>query len=252
MSYVSDLSPNQRRNALGIIAAVQARGWPQKAAVIAIETALTESGMRMIASANVPASRRYPHDLLSWTTDGLGHDHASMGMFQQQTGYRWAPANHGHPVAPGQATMQQSTMSSPDGWGTPDELMDAGRSTAKFLEALARLDWRDETNWAAAQAVQHSAFGDGSSYRAQDARAAAIVAALWSTTITDMSEEDEMLIVRDAGVHNGGHGLPVLITGATHTVITDPDTAKTLIAVGAKQVTLPHEDYIRIRKGAVK
>lgn len=253
-SYLDQLTEHQRANALGIIAAVKARAWPAKAAVIAVETALTEAGMRIIASANVPASQRYPHDLLSWTSDGMGHDHASMGMFQQQTGYRWTPAGYGY-------AMNQTTMNSADGWGTPAELMNAQTSTSKFLNALARIDWLHKSNWVAAQDVQHSAYDGnprqannysreyGGNYHSQDTRAAAIVAALWPTTHT--FEEDEMLIVRDSGI-DGKHGWPVLITGATHTVITDHSSAQALVAVGAKQVTLPHADYIRIRKGAVK
>jgi LysM repeat protein len=38
------------------------------------------------------------------------------------------------------------------------------------------------TNWAAAQAVQHSAFPDGSNYRANDAHAIKLRKALWDST----------------------------------------------------------------------
>lgn len=176
MSYLSDLTSHQRTNALGIIAAVAARNWPAKAAYIAVEAALDESGMRVLASANVPASQRYPHDLLSWTSDGLGHDHASMGMFQQQTGTAWTPAGCGR-------AMNQTTIDTPNGWGTPAELMDPEKSTEKFLNALAKHDWQHMTNWAAAQAVQRSAFPNGSNYRANDARAREIVTALWADVI---------------------------------------------------------------------
>lgn len=164
------LSQHQLTNAEGIIAAVKDRGWPARAAIIAVETALTESGMRILASANVPTSTRYPHDKLSWTADGLGHDHASIGMFQQQTGWAWA-------------LLGTSTMGSANGWGTPAELMNPKTSTTKFLDALARIDWRSGTRWAAAQAVQRSAFGDGSNYRQQDLRAIQIVTAVWSGVV---------------------------------------------------------------------
>jgi hypothetical protein len=174
------LTQNQYNNALGIIAAVHARGWPIKAAVIAVEAAIDESVMRILASANVPESQRYPHDLISWEPDGLGHDHASCGMFQQQTGTAWTPAGYGQ-------AMNQTTMDSPNGWGTPAELMNAETSTTKFLNALARQPWQGMTNWAAAQAVQGSAFADGSNYRACDARAQQIVTALWN-----VSPEDDM------------------------------------------------------------
>lgn len=196
MSYLSDLTAHQHANALGIIAAVKLRAWGIKAAYIAVEAALDESGMRVIASANVKASQQYPHDMLSWTSDGLGHDHASMGMFQQQTGYAWCSG-------PGDA-MNETTMNSPNGWGTPAELMNAEKSTEKFLAALAERDWAAMTNWAAAQAVQGSAFPDGRNYQAQDARARSIVDALWSTTSPDSAsahpltgDDDMARIVKD-------------------------------------------------------
>lgn len=161
------LTAHQLANAKGIIAAVQARKWSQKAAVIAVETALTESGMRVLASANVPSSMKYPHDLLSWTWDGLGHDHASCGMYQQQVG-------------PSYALWGTSTVSDTT-WGTPAQLMSAEKSTEIFLSRLANHPWATMPNWQAAQAVQRSAFADGSNYRANDARARAIVEALWDT-----------------------------------------------------------------------
>lgn len=165
------LTAHEFTNAHGIISAVKKRGWPQRAAIIAVEAALTESGMRILASANVPESLKYPHDLLSWTYDGLGHDHASCGMFQQQTGYKWA--------LPG-----TTTMGTPNGWGTPAELMDPEKSTTKFLNALARVDWQHGTRWAAAQAVQRSIYADGSNYRQQDARAVHIVQSIWSGVVS--------------------------------------------------------------------
>lgn len=187
------LSPTQTANAKGIIAAVKARNWPSKAAVIAIETALTESGMKMIASANVPESQKYPYEPLSWTADGLGHDHASMGMFQQQTGYAWTPAGYGQ-------AMNQTTMDSPNGWGTPAELMNAQTSTAKFLDALSKVNWQNMDNWLAAQAVQRSAFADGSNYKANDATAIAIVNQLWESE-DDVTPADIQAIANAVWAH---------------------------------------------------
>lgn len=219
------LSAHQYSNALGIIAAVKARGWSIKAAYIAVETALTESGMRMIASANVPASQKYPYVPLAWTSDGLGHDHASMGMFQQQTGYAWDPYNNGHPVSVWIATMQQSTMSTPDGWGKPAELMNAQASTAKFLNALATKPWQSMTNWQAAQAVQGSAFPDGSNYRGMDGRAQTIVNALWGSNVTPSSgptrvltagKEDQVIIITAPASGTFGGGIAQLVDGGKY------------------------------------
>jgi hypothetical protein len=155
MTATLSLNATQTRYAHGIIAACKARKLPhdqgQRLADIAIETALTESGLRMYANANNPESLRLPHD-------AVGSDHGSVGLFQQQVG---------------------GAKNSTANWGTTAELMDPVASTKKFLNALLRLDWIPMTNWAAAQAVQHSAFSDGSNYRSNDAFAIRIRKALW-------------------------------------------------------------------------
>ncbi|HEY7007876.1 MAG TPA: LysM domain-containing protein [Jatrophihabitantaceae bacterium] len=156
MTATLDLNANQIRYAQGIIAACKARRLPadqgQRVADIALETALTESGLRMYANANNPASLRLPHD-------AVGSDHGSVGLFQQQVG---------------------GAVNSTANWGTTEQLMDPVVSTKKFLDALLGIDWMPMTNWAAAQAVQHSAFPDGSNYRSNDARAIGIRKALWN------------------------------------------------------------------------
>lgn len=149
------LDANQTRYAKCIIAACRARGLPddqgQRVADIALETALAESGLRMYANANNPESLRLRHD-------AVGSDHGSVGLFQQQVG---------------------GAVNSTADWGSTAELMDPEISTNKFLDALLRLNWIPMTNWAAAQAVQHSAFSDGSNYRSHDAAAIQIRKALW-------------------------------------------------------------------------
>jgi LysM repeat protein len=156
MTATFDLTSNQIKYAKGIIAACKARELPddqgQRAADIALETALTESGLRMYANVNNPESLRLPHD-------AVGSDHGSVGLFQQQVG---------------------GAVNSTADWGTTAELMDSEISTRKFLDALLRLNWIPISNWAAAQAVQHSAFSDGSNYRSHDAAAVQIRKALWS------------------------------------------------------------------------
>jgi hypothetical protein len=154
-----DLNPRQTKYAQGIIAACKARqrltlDQRQRLADIALETALTESGLFMYANANNAESLRLSHDR-------VGSDHGSVGLFQQQVG---------------------GAMNSTADWGTTAELMDPEISTGKFLNALVRTDWMHMTNWAAAQAVQRSAFADGSNYRQHDAHAIGIRKALWNST----------------------------------------------------------------------
>lgn len=202
------LAEDQFRNVTLIITAVKKREMPIKAAYISVATAIVESGIRNIASANVPESQKFPHDRWPGSHDGLGHDHASCGMFQQQTGTRSTPAGFGD-------AMHQTTLNSPDGWGPPDVLMNAEKSTGLFLDALDTKDWRNMQNWEAAQAVQNSKFDDGSNYKEQDGRARSIVDALWDEVEDDMTPEqaDQLktvlsLVKRlEFGVVNEG-GLP--------------------------------------------
>lgn len=138
------LNKTQFAHARAIVAAVKARRLPERAAWIAIEVGLTESGLRVYANRNVPESLRLPHE-------AVGQDHLSVGIFQQQT-----------PM-----------------WGTCSDCMGVATSTAKFLNALGKVNWRNMSNWMAAQTVQRSAFSDGRNYRAHDTHAGRIVAALW-------------------------------------------------------------------------
>ena len=138
------LNATQFAHAQAIVSAVRARGLPQRAAQIAIAVALTESGLRVYANHGIPESLKLPHE-------AVGQDHRSVGIFQQQT-----------PM-----------------WGTCADCMNVLTSTAKFLHALEKVAWQKMTNWHAAQAVQRSAFSDGSNYRKHDDQAGRIVAAMW-------------------------------------------------------------------------
>ena len=115
-----------------------------RAADIALATAMAESGLRLLANPGVPASMRYPHE-------GVGTDHLSLGLFQQQ----------------------------PAWWGGTAQCMSASGSTTAFLRSLARFSWAGHTNWALAQLVQRSAFPDGSNYRRWDSEAIRLRKTLW-------------------------------------------------------------------------
>jgi murein DD-endopeptidase MepM/ murein hydrolase activator NlpD len=104
----------------GIEGEVPPRGW-----VIALATAMQESGLKMYANEAVPESLDYPHD-------AVGSDHDSIGLFQQRPS-----------------------------WGTVAELMDPAISAQKFYDALLEVDgWEDMALTEAAQRVQRSAFPD--------------------------------------------------------------------------------------------
>ncbi|KAL1596545.1 hypothetical protein SLS60_009193 [Paraconiothyrium brasiliense] len=74
------LTSVQTRNARAIIARAKkdfAGSQEKQACYVAITTAFQESGIRILANTAYPASLQYPHD-------GVGHDHDSVGIFQQR------------------------------------------------------------------------------------------------------------------------------------------------------------------------
>lgn len=65
------------------------------------------------------------------------------------------------------------------GWGTPAQIGDPIYATDTFVKRLLALPgWSTMAPWAAAQAVQRSAFANGSNYKANWARAGAVAAAV--------------------------------------------------------------------------
>jgi hypothetical protein len=228
MTTAADLQLEQFQfdHLLGIVAGVGSRNLPIKAAYIAVETAIAESGLSVYASANVPASVNLPHQPVSFTADGLGHDHASVGMFQQQVG-----ENHG--ALPGTSTAD---------WGPVEDLMDPAISTGLFLDAMVSMvpNWASLDNWVVAQRVQRSAYDGaprkannfrsefGGNYHDQDGRARQLVDAVWGEGghgassrqlggfMADLTEQEqrEMLgILRD--LHANGVAPGQTSTGGT-------------------------------------
>lgn len=53
------------------------------------------------------------------------------------------------------------------GWGSIQQVTDPTYATNKFFDSLQRVDYNRMAPWQAAQAVQRSAFADGSNYQAQ-------------------------------------------------------------------------------------
>jgi LysM repeat protein len=172
------LAGSQYNHAVAIVAACKARGLPVRGAHVALETALTESALWMYANGNNRRSLQFPHDRVGW-------DHGSVGLFQQQVG---------------------GAPNSTANWGTTDELMNVGKSTGKFLDALGKLGrWQGLSNWMACQDVQHSAFSDGRNYRANDAWAIEIGNALWGATPAAASSPDPVPAVTSESAATGSY-----------------------------------------------
>ncbi|MDQ2956633.1 MAG: hypothetical protein M3Y42_06700 [Actinomycetota bacterium] len=123
------LSQQQATNAMAVVVAGRLTGMSNRDEAIAIMTGYTESSIRRLSNPAVAGSSSYPND-------GSGTDHDSVGVFQQRPS-----------------------------WGPTSVLMDAAGSANLFYNRLATVANRDsQTMWADAQAVQVSAYPDGSNY----------------------------------------------------------------------------------------
>ncbi len=119
---VAGLTDAQAANAR-IVAGVASGRAGHAGSLIAVMTAMPESGLLILSNPNDPAGNGLP-------SQGVGYDHDSLGLFQQRPS-----------------------------WGTAAQRMDPVESTNLFLDALLKLDgWADLAPWEAAQAVQRSAF----------------------------------------------------------------------------------------------
>lgn len=117
--------PGPVNNGKAVIAAGIAMNVPEKGIIIGLAVAMEESGLQNLANSNVPESLRIPHD-------GVGHDHQSVGIMQQQP---W--------------------------WGAIRDLMTPRIAAQKFFSALLKIGgWQNMAPTAAAQAVQRSGFPD--------------------------------------------------------------------------------------------
>ena len=116
---------HQGEHAIAIWATGADRDLPEEAMVIALATAIQESTLQVLANPEVAESLDLPHD-------DLGHDHDSVGLFQQR-----------------------------QTWGDTEDLMDPEASSDLFYDALEGInEWERITVAEAAQAVQVSAHPD--------------------------------------------------------------------------------------------
>lgn len=117
--------PGPVNNGKAVIAAGLQMKVPEKGIIIGLAVGMEESGLRNLANSNVPESLQIPHE-------GVGHDHLSVGIMQQQP---W--------------------------WGPLRDLMTPGVAAQKFFTKLLTIGgWENMAPTVAAQAVQGSAFPD--------------------------------------------------------------------------------------------
>jgi hypothetical protein len=140
---VAGLDQTQMNNAKAIVDAGKALGLPKQAYVAAVMCSLQESKLYNLASYALPES-------WSYSNQGGGSDHDSVGLFQQR------PSS---------------------GWGTIRQIMQPSYAATQFYKGLMNVaGWQSMALTYAIQAVQVSAFPDA--YAQHQDRAQAIVDAL--------------------------------------------------------------------------
>lgn len=133
-------------NAAVIVAVGKQKKVPAWGYVIALATAMQESGIRNEANDN-PQYPRVVALSLALPHDGVGHDNDSVGIFQQRP------------------------IEGAGGWGTVQELMTPSTSASKFYNALLQVPgWQQMRLTDAAQAVQHSGTPEAYQKWEQDAK----------------------------------------------------------------------------------
>jgi hypothetical protein len=179
-----ELNDQQKKYAQIIINRVAARKMSQKAAIVALATAMQESTLRMWWNVKVPGSEALTEDKAAKGSDGY-----SVGLFQQQV--------NGNQFS----------------WGTVQDAMDPNRSTEMFLERLETIPhWEDMPVSNAAQAVQASAFPDA--YAKWEAQATQLVNDLKPTGGGGYKDDHEDSHAEEPA--SGGSNSNLKVNPATH------------------------------------
>ncbi|MEV6774367.1 M23 family metallopeptidase [Nocardia sp. NPDC051030] len=132
----AELAAAQTRNARTIVATGEQMTVSEFGIVVALAVASQESALRNLANDGTGKLRPEQQGVsqsLQMAHEGVGNDHGSVGVFQQQFPY----------------------------WGSLAELMDPQQASMKFFEALLKVPgWESMTVSVAAQTVQVSKYPD--------------------------------------------------------------------------------------------
>jgi N-acetylmuramoyl-L-alanine amidase len=151
-------SQAQTQNAELIIGVAKTDNLGQAGALIGLMVSLDEASLLELANDNVPLSETNPNK------QGDGHDHYSLGIFQQQITTDWSTISDdpNNQAAVNQlmtpAYNAEAFFGSPAGSGAPAAL-------SKGLQDVP--GWQSMEPWVAAQTVQASGTAGGLNYKAQ-------------------------------------------------------------------------------------
>jgi len=156
----------------------------ENGALIGLMVAITESHLKIYANTGVSVSLDHPNK------QATGHDHDSVGVFQQRVSTGWSTfgnyTNGKNPEKDKNITYQlmdvaysaQAFFGTPSGAKLPDGL----EQPSALRKGLQNVNgWQNLEPWIAAQKVQISAFSDGSNYKASMARAQSLMAKLYAS-----------------------------------------------------------------------
>lgn len=201
-------SGTQAENVRTIIGVGKAMNVSEKGIVIALATALQESGLKNYAndgeynifknpadstlgsSSQAAAILAFSKKSLSYTHDAVGSDATSVGLFQQQAWW---------------GTMGGSNWENdPD--GTMKRLMDPAFGAQKFYDSLLKVsNWESMSYTQAADAVQRSAFSSAYQEKVNEAKA------LYST----YQSSAKSISLYDFGGRAGAEVAPVSSSGCS-------------------------------------
>jgi len=170
----SDVSTTEAQVAIikTILGVVKTEGLDKDAALISLIVAIDESGLKIYANSGVPLSLGNP------AKQAVGHDHDSLGVFQQRITAGWSTISSD--INNKDAVYQlmdpayniEAFLGSPPGVHAPPAL-------SKGLQN--RTNWHEMNPWTAAQKVQVSGTKDGSNYKRFIPQAQAMLDQYWDS-----------------------------------------------------------------------
>ncbi|MCF8610067.1 hypothetical protein L5G28_07810 [Gordonia sp. HY285] len=180
----------------------------------AVAVMLAESDGKNYANSNVAGSEARPHD-------AVGSDGKSLGVMQQQSGM---------------------------GWGSDDQLMDPTYAIGKYYDTLKDVDGREGMSVAArSQAVQRSAFADGSNYAAKQAEAERLIAKANTVPVTPAGN---VPVEVTGGLNTGDTATTPSLATPDTTTTTTPDTTTAPDATATPDATTtPEKTEVEVTVG---
>lgn len=155
------LTAAQVDNAKKIIGVAKTYNLGTQGALIGLMVGITESHLRMYANTGVPISEKNPAWLQLPKGDrALGHDHDSVGVFQQRVSTGWS-VNGNTPTQDVVWQLMDTVYGAQAFFGTPKgaKLPDGLKQPSALKKGLQNLDgWEKMDPWVAAQKVQISAY----------------------------------------------------------------------------------------------